>query len=222
MVAGSITVLFSYVGTICIAILAGMMIASQPQSKALALRVSFIFPIVMLVMLQLWQVELAFSRQLQMAGLSFAMFWAVYLLTLLVTALEAKPQLAEGQGGASGAEAARDEQGMLTRASELPTLTPGGTSQGAAPPGPFSLQALEGQWLCEVVGLDGRRQQKKLLIDGEQFSLDITPLNGEGPTAVRGYLKVEAADPSNTLALSARPPQGSPQAAAQQGLTIRS
>jgi len=204
LLTGVVTVLFSYVGTICVAVLAGMMIGTLPRSIWLALRVGFVFPAVMLAMLQLWRVELEFPRQLMMGGLSFAMFWAVYLLTLGVMCLEARSGAAGEAAGASsagdsvGAEGTgRSEEGAGEIASGLRDRSED------TPAIPIILQWLEGEWCCEVVDLEGRRCHKVFRVAGDQFSLAVTPANGDQSEAVRGHLKFGESDRHQTPTLLA-------------------
>lgn len=188
-----VTVLFSYVGALCLAVLVGMMAGTMPGSLGWALRVSFVFPAVMVAMLQLWGVELALSRQLMMGGLSFGMFWLVYFMTLLVISLEAKPQVqAPGQR-----VAARPGGGEVEVAAVTAQSNNAGANSNRQPDQRnhqgvdfLTLQSLEGEWRCVVPDVEGRPLRKTLRIQGDHFSLAVASVNGEGTASVDGRLKL--------------------------------
>jgi hypothetical protein len=205
LVVSIVTVLFSYLGTICVALLAGMMIGTLPHSKWQAFRASWIFPAVMIGMLQLWNVEVEFRRQLDLAGLCVAAFWVVYLLTVLVMRFEAKQSVAEEKTGVPAASLA--ESAVSSPDSQRNGAPGPGSRECVGEPsgGRFDLRALQGQWRCEESGANGRLVRKTLCVEGDHFLLDLIPKGGGTPIVFKGCVRLDETEPSLTLSVGASP-----------------
>lgn len=119
-----VSAIFSVVGTISCCVVFGMMLGSLRASKWDTILISMLFPVVTIVLLQFPAPAVPLPKAILMAGVTFATFWGVCLLTHLL-------MLAEKRGKSPDSADGRMEAGQ----------------QGAGPPLDPELTALQGRWV---------------------------------------------------------------------------
>lgn len=186
------TVLFNFLGTISCAVLTGMMLASVRRPLWHAALASLVFPAVLVLVLASRKSEVGMQQWLGLGGITFGVFWGMYLLTILLKALEATPTTA-----AAAAAANEPQPSGATAVAE--------TRQPAAP---LSLSELQGTWICEAPAQQGEAHRKRIEIAGETFALEIINAAGRVCASAKGSVKVERPDSMASLVFAGRSERG--------------
>jgi hypothetical protein len=167
-----LTVLFSFLGTLTGAVVAGVMLGSARRWQWKAIPVSLVFPAVILGLSHYSKIELPPEKVYLIALVCGAAFWAVYGMTFSLHILEQREETPAT---------------MATGRSDPPGHT-SGTESGAAPG--FSLASLRGIWTCEDTAADGSTQHKTLRIEDGKFALIVNEPGGRGCEIARGGVNV--------------------------------
>jgi len=144
-----LTFIFSFLGTIFCAALAGMMLGAFKNLRWQSVPVSFLFPAVIVAVLRATRAELAANQILVLAACAFGAFWLTYVAAAFLLAFEKKPQptlaATPVQHPAHGAILREPEP-------EPPAHFPsdGRPALCIRPEAELSLGALEGKWLFET------------------------------------------------------------------------
>ncbi len=192
--------IFSFLGTIFCAALAGMMLAATRQARWLALPVSLLFPAVIFIMLQVTHAELSKLQINIVSALCGGAFWLSYVMTALVLRMERKGRAREAASGARGGEAERPQREEQVQADASCEA-----SQGPAASRPLSrlnLEVLQGRWRCESNGAGEGHREKVLTIQDTQVVLTITNGNGKAFFAAKAELKLPENGVSSQVVLS--------------------
>ncbi len=168
-----LTLLFSILGNLSCAVVAGLILGSVPRSWWKLVSVSLIFPAVILAFSFYSKVELATSKVYLVAMVTGAAFWVVFGLTLGLHLLERKedasPIIRPGMSGNPG-----------PAVSTIPE---------------FGVAVLRGSWTCEDTAIDGLRQVKTLRIEDGKFSLTISKPRRQECIVARGNVSMDEAHP---------------------------
>lgn len=164
-----LTLLFSFLGTLTCAVVAGMILGSGRRWQWDAILVSLIFPAVILSLSHFSKVELPPSKVYLIALVSGGAFWCVLGLTFGFRFLERK-------GGSSPTD-------------------PAGAADGPAalPPPSFSLATLRGSWTCDESSATGAGQSKTLVIEDGTFVLTERKSRSRERVLAQGEVSVNAA-----------------------------
>ena len=142
--------LFTFLGTITCAVLAGMMMGAFKGAKWFSVSVSLVFPGVIFGMARGRRVELMPQQIVLLAAFASASFWVTYLVSAFVFFCEQKaesrpsspaPAPQAGDGGRKGGSVA------ATGARWVPSR-PWATE----PARELCLEQLQGDWVCEASG----------------------------------------------------------------------
>ena len=171
-----LTVLFSFLGNLSAAVVAGVMMGSTRRWHWTGIPVSLVFPAVILALSHYSKIELPPEKVHLITLVCGLAFWGVYAMMFCLHFLEQKeeapPVNAAGRAGLEGG-------------------TSGG--EGDASRG-FSLALLRGNWTCENAAADGSAQIKTLLIEDGKFTLTVSVPGGRSRVVARGEVNV---DPSS-------------------------
>lgn len=144
-----LTFIFSFLGTIFCAALAGMMLGAFKNLRWQSVPVSFLFPAVIVAVLRATRAELAANQIAVLAACAFGAFWLTYVAAAFLLAFEKKPQptlaATPVQHPAHGAILREPEPEPAAR---FPS--DGRPALCIRPEAELSLGALEGKWLFET------------------------------------------------------------------------
>jgi hypothetical protein len=175
-----LTVIFSFLGTIICAVLAGMMVGSMKHERWQAIPIAVVFPAVIFTLLQGSKGELVQRQIVLLALLCFGAFWVTYLVTSGIIWLERR-QPTPVTVGASGPPALVVESEPGKSGEEPPRAEALGT---------LSIDSLQGQWVRETAALDDQAQKKRIVIRDNQITLSVVDPGGQARTVARGELKL--------------------------------
>lgn len=184
-----LTVIFSFLGTIICAVLAGMMVGSMKHERWQAVPIAIVFPAVIFTLLQGSKGELVQRQIVLLALLCFGAFWITYLVTAGLIWLERRQPAAvtlAPSGSAALAAESEPEKNV-----EEPAR--------AQPISPLSLESLQGQWVCETATQDNEAQKKRIVIRDNQVTLSVVDPDGQARTVAKGELKLGSEGPPPRL-----------------------
>jgi hypothetical protein len=175
-----LTFIFSFLGTIFCAALAGMMLGAFKRLRWHALGISLLFPLVAFALLRGMHAELPTRQMLVVCVICFATFWLTYVMGATLLSLERRSPAAEVES--------RSE----TRTSEPAAQTaPSVPEEDLIPATYLSLEALQGKWSWAASAVDGERREKTIEIEEEELVLRITDASGRLRYLARGDVKLE-------------------------------
>ena len=166
--------IFSFLGTIFCAAVAGMMLGATRQARVLAIPTSVIFPGVIFALLRGMKSDLPLGQVTELAGACFAAFWLIFGLAVGLVACERK-----GVATPPGASANR-------RASAI-ARTPGVINPSMR----ADLRDLDGRWLEEAVAAKLQASKKVLEIKRGQLELNQVERDGRARLLVRGEVRLD-------------------------------
>jgi len=190
-----LTMVFSFLGTIICAALAGMMMGATKPSRWLSVASSLVFPAVIGTVLEISKSELT-GRQIGLVSfLCFGAFWLTYCMAAWVMVFE-RHQKASGAPTPGPAPA-------LTRANIASDTMPA----AAAPvltEAVAGLQwaELQGEWACERCGADGQPRRWVIEIKGGKLVLRSLDSSGRVCACTQASLKLEGVAGAQTLVLA--------------------
>ena len=163
-----LTLVFSFLGTILCALLAGMMLGATRPSKWISIPASLLFPAVIFAVLRAGKTDLA-ERQVTLVTLTcLGAFWLIYWVAAAVVCLEQRrPGVAEGGAG-----------GGHTVATEAPASAKEALMGGPEPQAEVSLAELQGRWLWEDAGSNGQARKKEIEIRQGRLMLRVLDAKG--------------------------------------------
>ena len=167
-----LTVLFSFLGNLTVAVVTGLVLGSARRWRWNAVPISLVFPAVILGLSHYFKIELPPEKVYLIALVCGGAFWGVYGMTYCLHMLEQKEELPSA---------------MAKGRADLPGGAFGIESD--APRG-FSLGALRGSWTCEDAGADGSPQHKTLRIEDGKFALTVSEPGGRLREIARGEVNV--------------------------------
>jgi hypothetical protein len=166
--------IFSFLGTIFCAAVAGMMLGTTRQARVLALPTSVIFPGVVFALLRGMKSDLPLVQVTEVAAACFGAFWLVFGLAVGLVACERK-----GAATPPGARANR-------RAGTV-AVTPGVINASVR----GDLRQLDGRWLEEAAAAKLQESKRVLEIKRGQLELNQVERDGRARLLVRGEVRLD-------------------------------
>ncbi len=137
-----LTLIFSFVGTLICAALAGMMMGAARLPRWQSLTMSLVFPAVISTVLRVSRAELAGRQIVFLSVLCFVVFWAIYSAVYLLVGQEQSQRAADARR-TTGGQCTRVARPGGLRTSEEAGATRCSSRGDAA----LTLEDLEGKWL---------------------------------------------------------------------------
>jgi hypothetical protein len=176
--------IFSFLGTIMCAVLAGMAMGSAKVGRWHSLAVSVIFPGVIFGLLRSCRADLAERQPEVLALICFGAFWAIHAVASVLVRLEHKVPARAGTGPAGRPEASQ------------PTAQPVEAAEEAAES--LTMEVLEGSWSCA-----GTERERKLMeIKGNQLRLSIIGSRGQVRFRAGAAVQLNGGGPVGVLTIS--------------------
>jgi hypothetical protein len=169
--------IFSFLGTIFCAAVAGMMLGATRQARVLAIPISVIFPCVIFALLRGMKSDLSLGQVTELALGCFAAFWLIFCLAVGLVACERK-------GAAIAPRAGTNRRGgTIARTSGVINL-----------PVRADLRQLDGKWLEEAAAAKLQASKRVLEIKRGQLELNQVERDGQVHLLVKGEVKLEPWD----------------------------
>ena len=195
-----LTLIFSFLGAIFCAALAGMMSGAIQHSRWHSLPLAAVFPGVLWLVLRVSKAELLPHQVHVLMVVCFATFWFTYALSWAVVAYERKGRQAPGAG--SQPQPARGQALVLNRANGAAVT--GCPSATVCLPR-LTLRNLQGQWRHHLGARQGPEHQEVIEIADNHLTLSAIGPDGQVRCSFQGEFKVEGATCMHGLAVSACP-----------------
>lgn len=176
------TVVFSFLGTISCAVIAGMAMAAARLWTGHIIASSLVFPGVVLALAQTSKIDLVPRERISVAAVCFGAYWVTFLVTFILLRLERRNADAPSRKASLSTDPPDPGAGVLE------TLTD--PNPQAVPDG-FSLRALQGRWRQEIAGSDQSPSTKTIEICGDRFVLCVTTGDGNARVCGAGVVKLE-------------------------------
>jgi hypothetical protein len=178
-----LTLIFSFVGAFFCAALGGMAMGATKVSKGLSVPFSTLCPAVLVAVMRTQKNELKGNQVMLLVVLCFTVFWVIYFLAALLAAYE-KQNRSEAAPGSMATHAVSPGSVAGSDLSSPPAV-------GAAIVAPgLRLEELEGEWRCEICGLDGRTQKRVLEIHNGALVLRVLDAEGRVCSCGQGRLQL--------------------------------
>jgi hypothetical protein len=191
-----LTFIFSFLGTIMCAVLAGMMLGATKLGRWQTLALSLIFPAVIFAVLRITKAELADRQMAVISLLCFGAFWFTYLVAAALMSYERKgPGAGMTAGAGAISERARAQGTGQTATGETVSVA---RAQAPEAGQGLTLDTLQGTWSCSA-GLNGQRRDKTLDIRQEKLVLRLADSDGRVGAVIRGQIRVAAASSLQTV-----------------------
>jgi len=163
-----LTFIFSFLGTIFCAALAGMMLGALRTLKWQSIPVSLIFPVVIFTLLRGMKTDLAGRQILLLAVVCFSVFWVSYGVAAALFFVERK-------NPRSAVSASQDRAASTMPVTE-PLVAP--VAEGAVRNGSLNLEVLQGDWTGEATA-GASYQNRRLSIQQERLTLSVADSSGQ-------------------------------------------
>jgi hypothetical protein len=188
--------LFTVLGTITCAVLAGMMLGALKGAKWFSASVSFVFPGVVFGLVRLAKVELTPEHVLLLGGLCFGVFWVTYLVSAYVWFCEQS----ERDSSKPPAPAMQSQPLGPGEPVAAPGYEPAAEPLGATVPTRESwLEQLQGNWVCEAAGASEPRHKKFIQIKEAQLELKTIDARGQMTLLTTGEVTLQCLTPCKKL-----------------------
>ena len=174
-----LSLLFTFLGTITCAVLAGMMMGAFKGAKWFSVSVSLVFPGVIFGMARGARVELAPQQVTLLAALCFGTFWVTYLVSAFVFFCEQK----EKKSPKLPAPALPDRTAALDAQVAATACVPAADLLGSTVTASGScLEHLQGNWVCEASSAGEPRYKKVIQI--KEAKLELRTVDASGRTTL--------------------------------------
>ncbi len=160
-----LTFIFSFLGTIFCAALAGMMLGAVKKVRWHALGISLLLPLVAFALLRGMRAELPGGQLLAVSLICFATFWLTYVMGAALLSMERRSPAAAITPRRSASEPA-DQTAKAVASAESGTMTS------------LNFELLQGRWSCGVPAANGDSGEKTIEIDQGRLVLRITDASG--------------------------------------------
>lgn len=193
-----LTLIFSFLGTIFCAALAGMMLGAFKNLRWQSLPFSFLFPAVIVGVLRATRAELAANQILVLALAAFGSFWLTYAAAACLLAFERKNQPALV---ANASPNTSPPTAVLASHRSGAEISPAVETQPSPsmPDSELSLEVLEGKWLFERPLVHNGCPEKVLEISHENLVLSVTEQGGRVSLLARCRVKMDGWGERQTL-----------------------
>jgi hypothetical protein len=187
-----LTTIFSFLGTIICAVLAGMMMGAAKHRRWQAIPVAVVFPAVIFTMLRSTKAELLGRQVMVLSLLCFGAFWLTYVVTSLLLVFEAKkPATPDGREGAPNERLAAKPTSLGERPQESLTAQ---VERGLA------LADLQGEWSQPSATHNGDGVERTMEIKGDKVLLTARHADGRVRRVAEGQLIVLGGSGGSTSA----------------------
>ncbi len=197
VIVGSVVLLsliFTFLGTITCAVLAGMMMGAFKGARWFSVAVSLVFPAVVFGMVRGARVELTQRQVILLAVVCFGAFWATYLVSALMFFCEQRnSKLAKLPASAPQPEPAA-EAGQVAATGCTPTAEPLGST---VPTGESCLKQLQGNWVCETSSAGEPLCRRILQIKEAKLELQAIDASGRITLLATGDVTLQSLQPTN-------------------------
>ena len=194
-----LTLVFSFLGTIVCAVLAGMMMGATKPSRWLSVPMSLLFPAIVFSVLLVTKADLLPQHVALVSALCFAAFWGTYLAAMLMMVFERK----QGSLAATPAGAVPNGQGFPVQAQDSarqvqPLVSPDDVIPARLHE--LNLDDLQGTWLRQPAGANGESGQSIIEIKKNKLVLSLPDCNGRPRVVAEGEIRpaVSSAQSRNT------------------------
>ena len=187
--------IFSFLGTIFCAALAGMMLGAFRNLRWHAMLASFLFPAVSMGLLRGMRADLPDKQILIVALVCFGVFWLTYLVAATLFVYESKHRTL------LAVEMAAKSPGR-----DLGSQSPGRSEialNGLNVPEPeprLTMGFLQGEWLCDA-DQDGGFREKVLNIQQEKLTLRVADPDGRVRVLAMAKVRLDELKPLQTLVI---------------------
>jgi prepilin signal peptidase PulO-like enzyme (type II secretory pathway) len=197
---GLLTFIFSFLGTIFCAALAGMMLGAFKSLRWQSVPFSFLFPAVIVAVLRVTRAELAPNQVMVLAVSAFGAFWLTYVAGAFLLAFERKNQPQSVRAVAS-LERSAVPAGLGEAAGSSLALKPaaGLPGTGLQPQAELSLGALEGKWLFETPTNNHAHPEKVLEFKKQKLVLRVTEPGGSVSMLAECWVKLDGRGDDRTV-----------------------
>jgi len=170
-----LSIIFSFLGTIFCAALAGMMLGAMRRARW-ALPVSLVFPVVIFLLLRGSKVELSGGQIKMLSVLCFGTFWLVYVIAFALMRFEGKGQGRQPSNAKGSTRCATAAAAVATTSSPCYRI---------------SLDTLQGRWLCNGGTAGEHIREKVLVVDKENLRVTVTDDTGRLALRANAKLRLE-------------------------------
>ena len=171
--------LFTFLGTITCAVLAGMMMGAFKGAKWFSLAVSLVFPAVIFGMVRGARVELTQQQVTLLAALCFGVFWLTYLVSAVVFFCEQKGKNWSKSPAPAFPDRTAAPSAQVATTACVPAAEPLGSTVSASE---SCLEHLQGNWVCEASSA-GEPPCKKV-IQIKEAKLELRTVDASGRTTL--------------------------------------
>jgi hypothetical protein len=209
-----LTFIFSFLGTIFCAVLAGMMLGAMKPHRWYSVPISLLFPVVISLMLRAIKAELP-ERQIDLLSLlCLGSFWLAFLLAAALVSAEQKARTARvaGPGEPSPPGAPREPRPVAGRAAPDGCTAPPLEAVSPESAQGLTLARLQGTWWWRAGSGNHEAHEKVLEINGHDLVLKEVDGAGQMHRAAEGTVRLDGPGPRQLLVVkspplaSARPP----------------
>ena len=188
-----LSLLFTFLGTITCAVLAGMMMGAFKGAKWFSVSVSLVFPAVIFGMARGAKVELTPQQIALLAVLCFGTFWVTYVVSAFVFFHEQKGKKPSRRPSTPLQPEASAQGGQVAAAGCAPAAQPLGF---AVPDRELCLEQLQGNWVCEASSPGEPLGKKVLQIKEAKLELKAIDATGRITLLAAGDVTLQSARPS--------------------------
>ena len=197
---GLLTLIFSFLGTIMCAVLAGMMLGATKLGRWQTLALSLIFPAVIFIVLRTSKADLA-GRQIEVISLvCFAAFWLTYIVAAALITYEHQGQGSRASGVTGGTTQLSKIGSACRTATEVAVQPAPEVVQ--QPARGLTLEVLQGTWCC-TAGCNGQRRDKTMHIQQETVILSVADSAGRIRIVTRAEIRVGNSQSAQLVRFSA-------------------
>jgi hypothetical protein len=184
-----LSLLFTFLGTITCAVLAGMMMGAFKGAKWFSVSVSLVFPGVIFCMTRGARVELTTQQITLLAALCFGTFWVTYLVSAFVFFCEQKDRKSTKRAASVPQDEALAQGGQVAGANRNAAAeAPGSTELGTE----SCLEQLQGDWVCEASRAGHSLCRKIIQIKESKLELKAVDASGRITLLGRGDVTLQS------------------------------
>jgi hypothetical protein len=189
---------FTFLGTITCAVLAGMTMGALKGSKWFSVLVSLVFPGVIFGLVRGARVELTQQQVILLGALCFSAFWVTYLVSAVVIFCEQK----ERKSSRLPVPAPQPETQAAAEQVAATDCTPAAGPLGSTVPQVEScLKQLQGNWVYAASSAGEPLYKKIIQIKAARLELKAIDASGRMSLLARGDVTLQTPRPPQTLAI---------------------
>jgi hypothetical protein len=196
-----LSLLFTFLGTITCAVLAGMMMGAFKGAKWFSVSVSLVFPGVIFGMARGAKVELTPQQIALLAVLCFGTFWVTYLVSAFVFFCEQKGKKPSKLPAPAPLQETLARGGQVCATDCDPVAKPLGSR---VPARESCLEQLQGNWVCEASSAGEPLCKKVIQIKEAKLELKTIDDSGRITLLASGDVTLQSSRPSQTLFIPQR------------------